>query len=298
LDRRGLQQVGIVAPEHANNDAKADQFLAALKADAGAWAALAGPATHTYNMGARDEEARFVGGPAGPNLKDFWITESGGGTALPTSEPPGDARQAASMASRFLSDMNHRVTHWVWFLGAEEVREWPEGFDNVQRLIQYQPLRAGDWYLPLLKYYYFRRLSLTFDGGATFRDSHSELEGDMTWTFGRKPRLTGAAAINPDGSWAIGLANYTSDQFESPGMSQFDRDNTGHAAQSFDVTLRVPELAGTGPAEFRVHRNGATLRDIDEGTVMMRDGMVTIPDVASLQLVTLRSVVPRPAPGR
>lgn len=293
LDRRGLREVAIVATEHANNDAHADRFLAALKADAGAWASLAGLATHTYNMGARDEEACLVEGPDGRNLKEFWITESGGGTALPTSEPPGDARQAASMASRFLSDMNHRVTHWVWFLGAEEVLKWPEDFDNVQRLIQYQPLRAGDWYLPLLKYDYFRRLGRTIDPGATFRDCQSSVEGDMTWTYGRKPRLTAAAALNPDGSWAIGLSNYTSDRFEFPRMTQFDRDNTGHAAQYFDVTLRVPELTDAGPVAFRVHRNSETLRDVDEGTVTMRDGVVTIPDVSPLQLVTLRSAASR-----
>ena len=298
LDGRGLRDVAIVATEHSNNDDQADRFLAALKADAGAWASLAGLATHTYNMGARDEEARLLEGPDGRNLKDFWITESGGGTALPTSEPPGDARQAASMASRFLSDMNHRVTHWIWFLGAEEVLHWPEDYDNVQRLIQYQPLRAGDWYLPLLKYDYFRRLGRTFDPGASFRDCRSSLEGDMTWTYGRKPRLTAAAAPNLDGSWAIGLSNYTSDGFEFPGMTQFDRDNSGHAARIFDVTIRVPELANARPVAFRVHRNGATLRDVDEGTVTMRDGVVTIPDVSPLQLVTLRSAASHAAPGR
>ena len=297
LDRRGLEEVAIVATEHPNNDAHAGRFLAALKADAAAWAGLAGLATHTYNMGARDEEARLVEGPDGRNLEAFWITESGGGTALPASEPPGDARQAASMASRFLSDMNHRVTHWVWFLGAEEVLKWPEDFDNVQRLIQYQPLRPGDWYLPLLKYDYFRRLGRAFDPGATFRDCESSLEGDMTWTYGRKPRLTAAAAQNPDGSWAVGLSNYTSDRFEFPGMTPFDRDNTGHPSQTFDVTLRVPELAEAGPIAFRVHRNGETLRDVDEGTVTMRDGVVTVPDVSALQLVTLRSAAAGPPTG-
>ena len=75
--------------------------------------------------------------------------------------------------------MNHRVTHWVWFLGAEEITKWPEDYDNVQRLIEYQPLRQGDWYLPLLKYYYFKRLSLTFDAGAVFRSAQSSLEKDM-----------------------------------------------------------------------------------------------------------------------
>ena len=114
----------------------------------------------------------------------------------------------------------------------------------------------------------------------------------------RKPRLTVATAFNPDGSWAIGLSNYTSDGFEFPGMTRFDRDNMGHAAQVFDATIRVPELADAGPVVFQVRRNGATLRDVDEGTVTMIDGVVTVPDVSSLQLVTLRSAASHPPPGR
>lgn len=289
LDRRGLQRVRLIATEQPNNDDTTDSFLAALKADPRAWASLAGIATHSYSMAARDQEARFVEGANGRNAKQFWITESGGGVALPPSESPLDGRQAASMASRFLSDMNHRVTHWVWFLGAEEVGKWPEDFDNVQRLIEYQPLRQGEWYLPLLKYHYFKRLSETFDPGAVFRDSQSSLEGGMTWTYGRKPRLTVAAGRNPDGAWGIGISNYTADNFEFPNMTQFDTDNSGFAAQTFAVTLRIPELAASKAVTFRVHRNSETLRDVDGGLVTMRNGIVTIPDVAPLQLVTLRA---------
>jgi len=292
LDRRGLKRVKIVASEAPNNDDTTDRFLAALHDNPQAWAALAGIATHSYSMAARDQEAQFVAGQNGRNAKEFWITESGGGVALPTSEPPADARQAASMASRFLSDMNHRVTHWIWFLGAEEVGKWPEDFDNVQRLIEYQPLRQGDWYLPLLKYGYFKRLSATFDPGAVYRDSQSATEGDMTWTYGRKPRLTVAAARNPDGAWAVGISNYTSDNFLWPGMTQFDRDNSGFAAQTFAVTVRVPELAGIKAVAFRIHRNSGTLHDVDGGLVTMRNGVLTIPDVAPLQLVTLRATAP------
>jgi len=294
LDRRGLRDVRIVATEQPNNDDVTDKFLTALKADTRAWASLAGIATHSYNMAARNAEARLVEGVDGRNTKEFWITESGGGAALPTSEPAVDARQAASMASRFLSDMNHRVTHWVWFLGAEEITRWPEDFDNVQRLIEYQPLREGDWYLPLLKYYYLKRLSQTFDVGAGFRSVQSSLDGDMTWTYGRKPRLTAATACNPDGTWSVALSNYTSNDFAFPAMTPFDRDNTGQAAQTFAVTLRIPELASVGAISFRVWRNSATLRDVEEGSVTMRNGVVTITGISPLQMVTLRSTAVRP----
>ena len=294
LDRRGLKEVRIVATEQSNNDDTTDKFLAALKAAPGAWASLTGIATHSYNMAARETEAGFVAGANGANSKEFWITESGGGVGLPTSEPPGDARQAASLSSRFLNDMNHRVTHWVWFLGAEEITKWPEDYDNVQRLIEYQPRREGDWYLPLLKYYYFKRLSQTFDAGAVFRSAQSSLEGDMTWTYGRKPRLMAGAARNPDGTWAIALSNYTSDNFAFPGMTQFDRDNTGQSAQTFAVTLRIPELASAGNVTFQVRRNSASLQDVEENPITMRNGIVVIPNVSPLQLVTLRAVPAHP----
>ncbi len=77
LDKRGLKQVGIVATEQSNNDAVTDKFLAALKADAGAWNSLTGIATHSYNMAAREAEAGFVAGANGRNSREFWITEFG-----------------------------------------------------------------------------------------------------------------------------------------------------------------------------------------------------------------------------
>ncbi len=284
LDRHGLARVMIVAPENSNNDGTTDDYLKALKADPQAWKSLEGIATHSYNMASRPEESAIVDNTG----KEFWITEAGGGgISLPDREAPNDGLEAASAASRFLNDMNHRVTRWVWFIGAMDVTHYPVDFDNVQRLIEWQPGRAADWYTPLLKYYYLRRLSETFDVGAVFRHSASSLEGDMTYTYGRKPRLNAAAARNPDGTWGVGLSDFTSDQFllDTP----LNRDNAGSPSETFAVTVRVPELAGTGDVLFRVHRNSPALRDMDEGTVVMHQGQVMLA-IAPTELVTLRSV--------
>ncbi|MBV9851251.1 MAG: hypothetical protein JO250_16395 [Armatimonadetes bacterium] len=284
LDRRGLKRVMIVAPENPNNDGTTDEYLKALKADPQAWQALEGIATHSYNMAPRPEEAAIVEGTD----KEFWITEAGGGgLSLPGSETPIDPLEAASAASRFLNDMNQRATRWVWFIGVMDITRYPVDFDNVQRLIEFQPQRSADWYAPLLKYYYLRRLSETFDVGAVFRHSVSSLEGEMTYTYGRKPRLNAAAARNPDGTWAVGLSNFTGEGFLQD--TQTNRDNAGYPPQFLTVTLQVPELAGAGDITFRVHRNSAPLRDMDEGTVMMHNGQVTL-TVAPTELVTLRSV--------
>ncbi|MDQ2798338.1 MAG: hypothetical protein M3Y13_01695, partial [Armatimonadota bacterium] len=283
LDRRGLKRIQIVAPENSNNDGTTDDYLKALKADPAAWKALEGIATHSYNMASRPEEAAIVKGTG----KEFWITEAGGGgISLPTSEQPIDGLEAASMASRVLNDMNHRVTRWVWFIGVMDVRHYPVDFDNVQRLIEFQPDRPADWYLPLLKYYYLRRLSQTFDSGAVFRQSSSSLEGDMTYTYGRKPHLNAAGGRNPDGTWGLALSNFTSNAFVQD--TPLNKDNSGYPSQIFTVTIRVPELAQSGDVPFQLSRNSETLRDIDEGIVTMHNGTLTV-SIAPLELVTLRS---------
>ncbi len=286
LDQRGLQAVKIVAHEGSNNDATGLGYLDALIADPLALAGLTGFATHSYNMAARAEEAERVQRTG----KEFWITESGGGIGLPETEQPVDAPQAASAASRFLNDMNHRATHWIWFLGAMDLTNgWPEEHDNVQRLIEFRDKPGADWYLPLLKYYYLKRLAQTFDVGCSFRAAHSSLEGDMTWTYGRKPQVTAAAALNLDGTWGIGAVNYTSNLFTRAGQDEFNRTNTGQAATDFRVTITIAELAAVGDQTFTLQRTSATHRDVDEGEMVMHDGVLAF-DLAPLELVTLRQV--------
>ena len=239
-------------------------------------------------MSVRPEQAAIVADTG----KEFWITEAGGGgLSLPGTEQPVDGLEAASAASRFLNDMNHRVTRWVWFIGVMDITKFPVDNDNVQRLIEFQPQRPADWYLPFLKYYYLRRLSDTFDVGSVFRHSVSSSEGDMTYTYGRKPRLNAAAAKNPDGTWGVGLSNFTGDGFLQD--TQQNRDNSGYPPENLAVTVRVPELASAGDVPFHLHRNSATLRDIDEGLVILHHGEANV-TIAPQELVTLRSVKGNP----
>ena len=174
--------------------------------------------------------------------------------------------------------MNHRVTHWIHFIGFEV----PDANDNATRILAYTtgPLRITKFQ----KYDYYRALSQTFDVGAQFRQSFSDQEGEMLWTYGPKPRVTVAAARNPDGGWGIGISNFTAPQFAAePGNDGFEN---GFKAQTFDVTIKVPELQN---AIFAVHRNGPN-EDKSDQTLAMRDGTLTIPNVKPLELVTLREV--------
>jgi hypothetical protein len=278
LDARGLQAVGIVAPESANCGADAYAVVDAIRADPAAWRVLEGVATHSYNNAATEEMAGRAAGKA------YWITEAGGITDR--DEDVHDGVQAASAASRFLNDVNHRATHWQFFIGAEQAD--PNG--NTGRILKYgvNPYRLT----VLQKYYYLRQLGAAFDVGAVFRHSRSSLDGEMTYTFSHapahKPHLNAAAARNPDGTWAVGLSNFTSDAFQAPDSPAWYREQGGYPAQTFAVTVRVPELARTRALRLAVRRSDSVAGDRPAGFVVMRGGAVTL-TVHPLELVTLRS---------
>ena len=276
LDARGLTTVKIVAPESANCGADAYAVVDAMRADPAAWRALSAVATHSYNNAATEEMANRAAG------KDYWITEAGGVTDA--DEGAGDALQAASVASRFLNDVNHRVTHWQSFIGAEQAD--PRG--NTGRILKYDlaPYRLT----VLQKYYALKQLSETFDTGAVFRHSLSSRDGEMTYTYGKKPRLNAAVAKNPDGTWGVGLSNYTAPGFsDADDPKDFALHNSGHAAQAFAVTVIVPELARVKVLTFAVRRGNAGVADAPAGTVLMHNGRLKIPRIGPLDVITLRS---------
>ncbi len=199
-------------------------------------------------------------------------------------ERPGDAARAASLAARFLNDMNHRTTHWVHFLGFEVA----DPNDDATRIIAYRrdPFRL----VIFQKYYYYRQLAATFDAGAVFRASTSSTEGEMTWTYGQKPRLTAAAARNPDGTWGVGLANFTAPTFTDDPAEPNSASNGGKA-RAFLATVRVEELAGAGDLVAAVRRSGPHLTDAPEGEIVLHDGVATV-SIGPLELVTLRTSPP------
>ena len=279
LDARGLSAVGIVAPESANCGADAYAVVDSIHADPQAWRDLEGIATHSYNNAATEGMAERRHG------KEYWTTESGGITD--SGENAGDRLQAASVSSRFLNDVNHGVTHWQFFIGTE----YADPAGNTDRLLKYDPKTAGHpLHLTVLqKYYSLRQLSGAFDTGAVFRHCLSSLGGEMTYTYGKKPHVNAAAAENPDGSWAVGLSNFTAPGFQdADDPANFPLHNSGYHAQVYAVTVRVPELATLPALRFAVRRSGGTPPEI----AVMHRGVLTVPGVGPLDLVTLRSLPP------
>jgi hypothetical protein len=114
----------------------------------------------------------------------------------------------------------------------------------------------------------------------------------MHWTYGQKPRLTAAAARNPDGSWAVGLVNYTAKDFKGvQGWSDegWNEKQGGHTpARTLNVTIEVAELKGVESLNFTVHRTNALTTNAAGQILAMKNGRLTLP-VGSLELITLRS---------
>ena len=281
LDQRGLQSVQIIASEHASSDGLYYKQLDALKADPLAWKDIVGVASHSYNMAATAQGAAYVAAADGRNSKEYWMTEASDNGP----EEPGNSARAVSLSARFLNDMNHRVTHWIHFLGFET----DDPKDNATRIISYsaEPFKTTVYQ----KYYTYQQLADTFDVGAIFRASQSSSEGDMTWTYGLKPRVIAATAKNPDGSWGVGIANYTADSFAGvQGWSddKWNAEQGGHTpGQTIPVTIRVDELKNSGDVKFEMQRSNSQTQNAASEAVTMKNGEVTI-NVAPLELVTLR----------
>ncbi|MEO1237626.1 MAG: hypothetical protein AAFX76_12630, partial [Planctomycetota bacterium] len=284
-----------------------------------AWDALGGLATHSYNIGSSERFYDFTQPPEPPEYagpaKEYWQTES----SSFGPEHPGDANSAlhaSAVAARFLNDVNHGVTHWFHFVGFME----NDPNDNATRILKYDPVTGpaagdgdplgtpddGDWFTVLTKYHYLQQLTDAFDLGATFRKPTSDLEGDMSWQYGPKPRITTTVAQNPDGSWAIAINNYTDNSFlalDDPERveSDFAAWNAGQPSESFEVTVFIEELADLGDVWLTAALSGPVadgeaqlLENELQENILLRDGFATV-TVDPLQLLTLRTVaVPEP----
>ena len=273
LDRRGMNRVGIIAPETASADDSLYRSLDALRMDTAAWRALRGIASHTYNMGATAEAERRKGD------KEYWMTEASDNGP----EEPGDMQRATSLASRFLSDMNHGVTHWIHFVGFEN----PDPKDDATRILRYT---TNPLHITLFqKFYFYRQLAETFVAGGVLRSCVSDAESEMTWTYGKKPRVTVACLRNPDGGWGVAISNYTASTFrDDRETGKQEIDQGGYAARRFTVLLKIEELAGEAQRAFSLTRSRPGTASVGEGEVILRNGQASVV-INPLELVTLRS---------
>ncbi len=315
LHRLGLDDVAVIGPETSNSDAGAVKTIQALKNDAATWNNLSGIATHSYSMAANDEVASLVTGASGASTKDWWITEVGKVNAYgnddvssyeaPSSTSPLGTRakdttgkQGASLlAARFLNDMNHGVTHWIWFvaygvkplsdennLPADRDHDKDGGQKLVHPTFDAQSKAQGVLMRP--KYWVFKQLRDAFPDGTVFRRAESSLDEDMLYSYNKRAHVGAAAGKAPDGSWRIGVLNLTPVATDPTKITR----PISYAAAPYAVTLKISDLSTSGPVQFAVTRSQPN----GEGaaapapTVTAVNGQITL-TVQSQELVTLSS---------
>jgi len=292
LDSAGLADVKIVAPENSSADYKAQAFVDSIIADPQALSALDAFATHSYNWSITEEMNRRVESYVLSNQKQYWTTEASEfGT-----EKWEDAKEASSALSRVYADMNHLCNVWMFYVGIKGVEtDWRMGGNQNTAfyMILYRTVEK-DWGY-LLKCWYFKQASRTFEPGAQLRKSTTNLkqlnakkywraeDSTMVYAFGRKAPLYLAAAVNPDGSWGAGVTNFTGDVMTTPLTSAF-------TATTYTVTVFIEELADSGDIVFTTSRCNATPPYIHrEADVTMHAGVLTIDSLRSFEMITLRS---------
>jgi len=268
LDARGLRDVKIIAPEAASVDKFAFSVVDAMKADPDAWNALDGVATHSYNMAATEKFAKKVFGHG----KSYWMTEASDNG----DEGPDNDQRAATTAARVLNDLNHGVTHWIWFIGFG-TGGFTDG-DAGTKLVVYDPKTKK--ILKHLKFHYLRQLRNGFLRGAEIRHCTSSIENEMDYSYGQKPALNVSAAKNSDGSWVLAVVNDT-------GISKWQH-SWLYPEKHYEVTFDVAELVSGGTIRFDVVRSGKGAPLRDDGELTMIGGKITI-TIAPRELITLRS---------
>jgi hypothetical protein len=277
LDKRGLQNVGIVSPECSNVDRKGMSYVQNIKDDPAALADLAGFDIHSYNMSFTPEYYELCNVPG----KESWQDES----AANGPEGTNDAALAAGSVGRACNDFNFGCDVWMHF---EAYLEY-DPRDNATRIMGYDPSTGA--HQPFLKYYYYKQLRRGFQDGCVFRsstssDTREDRYRTMCMTYGDRPAIIGAAGQNVDGSWGINVVNLTSEPDRRPGVSPGNANY--QPAATYNITYQVPELANASTVRFKLYRSSSTVRDAYQEMVLMRGGDVSF-SIAPLELVTLVS---------
>jgi hypothetical protein len=261
LDELGCQSTKIVAPEGANADEWVLGSAQSMRADAATWEAILGIASHSYSMAALES----IGQVALQGNREYWMTESSENGA----ESMQDSGMPYRVASRFVNDMNHGVTHWIYFIGYySEVNN--SNSDTKTKLINYDPSTGQIQAWP--KYYYLKHLLSDFTLGSRFRHCirPAGQGGEMNWS-NSDAGIYVATAQRTDNSWAVAV--------------------TSNGAKT--VNLDITELHGSGTQSFAVKRSRLGQYAVSESAVAVVNGQVSI-QMGTNELLTLTSNPPAP----
>ncbi|NDP19563.1 MAG: hypothetical protein GZ091_00570 [Paludibacter sp.] len=261
LNASGNQSVKIVAPESSNCDDHWYNIMIDVKDKyPTAWNKVDYIASHSYGMSALENWAQL----SFDSKKNYWMTEaSSNGLDSETND-----NEAASIASRFLNDMNHGVTNWIYFIAYSSDTE-----DSMTKFVVYDI--PSNKIIVFCKYYYMKQLFTTFHKGAIFRKVLANKNNEMNQTYKSKSPYNAAVAQNADGSWSLSVVNGTGIHDINPLPYKF--------------TFNVPELAKYANLKFTVLRTNVTKKIVNEGKLIMKKGRISI-TVNPKELVTLTTI--------
>ncbi len=262
LDSYGLNSVGIIAPEGANADNWLYDSFVALKNDPQAWNSLQGVASHSYSNATREEHGAFAlaGG------REYWMTESSDNGQENAADPVHPYQSVA----RYLNDLNHGITHWVWFIGY--YRNVSTEGDGKTKLVNYDP--TTDIVTAWPKYWYYRHVNSVFSKGTVLRRSTSPTAGNMNRSDSDISNVNVAVGKRTDGKLVAAITS----------------------AINQPVTLNLAELAGSGNISFAVIKSSLGNYQQPFGAVTAVNGNMTI-QMAANQLVTLTQSAGSPGVG-
>jgi len=267
LDENGLSDVKLIATEASSVGSAMFTMVQNIMADKEACDMLDGWGFHSYGCSLNFKFRDMVSGTGKP----LWQTESSTDQWATVEGGDNSGQIAGNNGVRILADLNLGTTHWFYFIDARNGSDGTalvhtDGALNLQYVYQLQickTIRAGS--------------------GVRFCEADKALPRvEMSWECGQKPAIVAAAAVNPDGTWGIGLCNGT-------GIPGKTANNTYYPAAAYDVTLHVEELEDRDEVAFKQTRSNKSVRIDDEGTVLMRNGELTV-TLNSIDLVCLRSV--------
>lgn len=280
LDKKGLANVKILADEWAEIDEFTLYAWEELLKDKEALDAIDGLSFHSYTTNSigyyKNVEEIFK--KAG---KEIWMTESSDTDVLSTV-PYGDIIQGSNQASRMLNDLNNYVEYWIHFLGTSNGKLG--GGANATFLAGTDSSKEQKAYTRNGTYHYYNQILNAFDYGSVFRYCTTQEYGDMSRPRGKKPAINAAFVQNPDGSYAMGIANSTNERIISQGWG---KQNENLRSIKQNVEIYIEELAGK-TVEFEVVRSGKDGFSLSEGTVKAINGKLNI-TLSDCELVTLRS---------
>lgn len=281
LDERGLHDVRILPTESASNDSTHQGYIKAIIENPAAYAASFAFGSHSYGMALRsDEESRAFG-------RHQWMNEA----AANGFESATFDREAAKVAARYFNDLNFGTTLWTYFIGTGVFdSNNPSDQDEATKMVTWDS--ATDTLRYPMKYWYALPMRKVLGNGVRLRRVMHGTTVSNPGIYsvpGTRSKILAAAGVNPDGALGIGVVNNT-------GIT----DPTNHAAaETFDVTISIPELATEPSVTFELYRSrvvgGVPVNYESAGTLTAINGQLIVPNLLPKEIACLREVDTPPA---